>query len=180
MKNKNIIPNPFSLRNNLVGGAKNNVDNAFTILKSFDQTLSNNKLFLGLLMLTMNIGARYFSIHLSEAQEEYLRENIARELIIFGMVWTATRDLITALLVTISFVILADYLLNEDSGFCIIPKKTIDNIKFKKSRIKADGIDKPVTPEEEKHALEILNKVKRQKELETQAKFTSFFENNKD
>ena len=35
----------------------------------------------------------------------------------------ATHDIITSLLLTAAFIILADYLLNENSKFCIIPEE---------------------------------------------------------
>jgi len=150
------------------------MDAAFGAIRQIDAKLSSSKLFLGLVMLLMNIGARYFSVHLSETQEMYLRENVARELIIFAIVWTATRDILVSLMVTILFVLMADYLFNENSRLCVIPKCVLREIELKKSRL--SGVDK-VSESDERKALEVLEKSRRQKELEAQAIFVNAFAN---
>ena len=131
-------------------------------------SLNNSKFFAGLVMLMMNIGARYYTITLSKTQEDFIRYNLAREFIIFAMAWVATRDIVTSILITAAFVVLADYLFNEQSRMCVIPESFIRNQQLKKSRIKAE---KPVTPEKEQKALATLEKAKRQREAESQVKF---------
>ena len=46
-----------------------------------------------------------------------------REVLIFSMAWMGTRDIIVALILTASFVILSDFLLNAKSNLCILPNK---------------------------------------------------------
>lgn len=131
-------------------------------------SLSNSKFFAGLVMLMMNIGARYYTITLSKTQEDFIRYNLAREFIIFAMAWVATRDIVTSIMITASFVILADYLFNEQSRMCVIPQSFIQKQQLLKSRIKAE---KPITPEKERKALETLEKAKKQREMESQVTF---------
>ena len=83
--------------------------------------INNSKLFAGLVMIMLNIGSKYITIKLSKSQEEYLRNSIARQLLIFSIVWMGTRDIVMALLLTGSFIILTDHLFNEESQYCVIP-----------------------------------------------------------
>lgn len=131
-------------------------------------SLNNSKFFAGLVMLMMNIGARYYTITLSKTQEDFIRYNLAREFIIFAMAWVATRDIVTSIMITASFVILADYLFNEQSRMCVIPQSFIQKQQLIKSRIKAE---KPITPEKERKALATLEKAKKQREMESQVTY---------
>lgn len=136
--------------------------------------LDSSKFFAGIVMLLLNIGAKHFSIKLSETQEDLLKYSVARELVIFAMAWVATRDIVTSILITAAFVVLADFLLNDDSCMCVIPKDVIERRKLMKSRLAADG-DNIVTPEEERKAIETLERARKQKHLETQVQFASMF-----
>lgn len=146
------------------------MDKALIYLKTAAESLNNSKFFAGIVMLMLNIGARHITINLSKTQEEFLKYNVARELVIFAMAWVGTRDLITSILITAAFVVLADYLFNEESSYCIIPEHVIHKQQLMKSRIEPDAF---VTPEEERKALETLEKVKRHRELEAQVEFTN-------
>lgn len=134
------------------------------------QSLNNSKFFAGLVMLMMNVGARYYTITLSKTQEDYLRYNLAREFIIFAMAWVATRDIVTSILITAAFVILADYLLNEESRICVIPESFLQKQQLIRSRL---ANEKLITPEEERKALETLEKAQQQKKLESQVAFVN-------
>ena len=85
--------------------------------------LEKNKLFAGLLILVVNLGTKYVALDFSKTQEEYFRNVFSRQLLIFAMVWTATRDLIISLLLTAAFVILSDFVVNPESSFCVLPEK---------------------------------------------------------
>lgn len=136
-------------------------------------SLNNSKFFAGLVMLMMNVGARYYTITLSKTQEDFIRYNLAREFIIFAMAWVATRDIITSIMITASFVILADYFFNEQSCMCVIPKSYIQKQQLIKSRVETE---KPVMPEEERKAIETLEKAKKQREMDSQVKFVNILQ----
>jgi len=93
----------------------------FTFLSNLVHNINNSKLFAGLVMIMLNIGSKYISIKLSKSQEEYLRNSVARQLLIFSIVWMGTRDVILSLILTGSFVILTNHLFNEESQYCVIP-----------------------------------------------------------
>ena len=89
-------------------------------INEYIQSLNSSKYFAGLMILTLNIGSRYIQINISDSMEEYIKYNIARELIIFSIAWMGTRDIYIAITLTAAFVILADFLLNGKSSFCIL------------------------------------------------------------
>ena len=71
----------------------------------------------------MNIGSKYVSIELSKTQENYIKYSLGRQLLVFAILWVGTRDIFTSLVLTAIFTLLADYLFNENSKFCVIPNK---------------------------------------------------------
>ena len=82
--------------------------------------MNNSPLLAGLAMLMLNIGSKYIEIGLTKTQEQALRNSIARELLIFAMVFMGTKDIVLSIIMTAAFIILSDYIFNERSRFCII------------------------------------------------------------
>lgn len=89
----------------------------------FLSILNDNKFFAGIIMLTMNIGSKYVTIELSKTQENYVKYSLGRQILVFAILWMGTRDIFTSLILTAIFILLADYLFNENSKFCVIPNK---------------------------------------------------------
>jgi len=85
--------------------------------------LNDNKYFAGIIMLTMNIGSKYVMIELSKTQENYVKYSLGRQLVIFSILWIGTRDIFISLVLTAIFILLVDYIFNENSKYCIIPDK---------------------------------------------------------
>lgn len=84
-------------------------------------SLNNNKIFAGVIILIMNICSRYATLELSKSQEYYVKYIFGKHLLLFAIIWMGTRDIIISIVLTIVFLILADYLLNDQSKYCIIP-----------------------------------------------------------
>ena len=85
-------------------------------------TLNTSKLFVGIVMILLNLGSKYISVDISKTQEAFLSNKIIRRLIVFTIVFTATRDIVISVIITIAFIIIMSGLLNEESKICIIPK----------------------------------------------------------
>ena len=85
-------------------------------------SLNNSKFILGVTMLLLNVGSRYVELGFSKTQEQALRNGLGREIFILAVVFMGTRDIITSILMTAAFIILADYALNERSNFCVLPE----------------------------------------------------------
>ena len=101
-------------------------------------TINNSKLFAGIMMLVLNISSKYITFSFSKSQEEFIKNSIAREILIFAIVWMATRDIYISILMTAAFVVLADYVFNENSKLCLLPEK-FKNLKYVIDE-NADGI----------------------------------------
>ena len=87
---------------------------------SIIHALNNSKFFAGILMILMNLGSKYISLELSETQDEFFSNIVIRRIMIFVVIFIATKDIITSLIITACFVILVSGLFNENSKFCLI------------------------------------------------------------
>ncbi len=134
-------------------GKKENLGGKFYNLIS---VLNDNKFFAGVLMLIMNIGSKYLTLELSKTQENYIKYSLGRQIIIFSILWVGTRDIAISLILTILFILSADYLFNENSKYCIIPEQ------YKELRNEV-GKD-IVTQKEVNDAIDTLKRARKYKE----------------
>lgn len=134
------------------------VINTLSYIYNHIKSLNDSKFFAAIIMLTLNIGSRYATFNFSKSQEEYIRNSIARELLIFSIVWMGTRDIFISITMTAAFVVLAEYLFNEKSKYCIMP----DKYKNLEKIIDLNN-DKIISDEEIKQAEEILLQARKQK-----------------
>lgn len=138
-------------------------------IHSFLKPINESKLLVGMMMIFLNVGSKYIDLGLSKTQEQVLREGLAREMLIFAISFMGTRDIPTAIILTASFSILSNIVLNENSKYCMIPHK----MKKIQKLIDMNG-DGVISPEEERHTIEILEKARKQKQKDVQGTFMSF------
>jgi hypothetical protein len=69
--------------------------------------LNDNKFFLGIMLLLLNVGSRHLVDEFSVNPEEYSRNLTLRRLAVFAVCFVGTRDIVTSILLTAGFVILA-------------------------------------------------------------------------
>ena len=110
-------------------------------------SLNNNKIFAGVVILIMNICSRYATLELSKSQEYYVKYIFGKQLLLFAIIWIGTRDIIISIVLTILFLILADYLLNDQSKYCIIP-----------SNCKVEDFSGNITQKDINDSIDILKK----------------------
>lgn len=123
---------------------------------TFLQDINTNKLFIGLMMIFMNIGSRYIELKLTDGQEMILK-NIAREVLIFIIAFMGSRDLFIAFVITAVFIILSNFVFNENCKFNLIPEK------YKKLLSVVDtNKDNYVSDQELNKAYDILKKARKQ------------------
>jgi hypothetical protein len=125
--------------------------------------LNNSKLFAGVVMILLNVGSKFISIQFSKSTEEYMKNTLSKQLLVFAMAWMGTRDIYAALGLTAIFVILSDHLFNEDSSLCIVPHKY--RILHKAIDTSGDNI---VSESELAAAIAVLEKAKREKQKMSQ------------
>ena len=104
--------------------------------------LSGNKYVLGLMILLINLGARYIGNEVGDFMHKVLNHKFARRFLIFLVLWMGTRDLVVAGVITIGFILLVNTVFNENSRFCILPTMN----------------DSPINKEEYLIAKELVNK----------------------
>ena len=90
--------------------------------------INNSKLFAGCIMILMNIGGRYVSNDITAGAHKVLNTKLVRNFLVFCIAFVATRDVVSSLIIVLLFLIIFRYFLNEDSNFCVLPKKYIINI----------------------------------------------------
>ena len=125
--------------------------------------LNNSKFFAGIILILLNVWSKFISIQFSRSTEEYLKMNITKQILVFSMAWMGTRDIYTALVLTAVFTILSDHLFNEESPYCIVPKKF--RVLTKIIDTNSDGV---VSDNEISNAIAILEKAKKNKNKDEQ------------
>ena len=110
--------------------SKSSESNIIKMLEKILNHLHNNvlamnqsKFFAGLMIITLNIASRFVNIKLSKTVESYLKHTFSRDALIFAIIWMGTRDIYIALCMTLLFIILVDFVFNEDSMFCCLPEQ---------------------------------------------------------
>jgi hypothetical protein len=95
----------------------------FETARSLFKPLNESKLLMGIIMIFLNVASKYIELGFSKTQEQALRNGLGREILIFALAFTATKDLVLAIIITASFVILSDVLFHEESRFCLMPER---------------------------------------------------------
>lgn len=133
-------------------------------------SLNSNKYFAGVIMILLNIGSKYITIELSKNQEQYLKHYVSRLLLIFSVAWMGTRDIYTSIILTSSFIVMTEYLFNEQSNYCVLPSylKRFNDVLDK------DG-DTMISEKEINHAIKVLEKAKRVEEKRRQLQLLNVF-----
>ena len=85
--------------------------------------LNDSKFFAGIVMIMLNIGSKYIAMELSETHEELLSSSMIRRLLVFTVFFIATRDIWVSLVLTAVFIVLVSGIFNENSSYCVLPKR---------------------------------------------------------
>jgi hypothetical protein len=126
------------------------------------------------MMICLNIGSRYIQLNLDESTESYIKYALTKEILVFTISWMATRNIYSALVLTAVFVVLADFILNEKSKYCLLPNK------FVKSRKLGEYTNnKVITDKEVSEAMDIIEKHKLQKSKSSQLNYLDAYNMNK-
>ncbi len=136
--------------------------------KKFDW-VNKSKIFGGVMVILLNIGSKYTLMKFSPTQEAFLRNMITRQVLMFCMIWTATRDIVVSILLTAALHILTEYMFNEKSRFCVIPQRYQ---KLEKAMDTDD--DGEVNDIELNKAINVLERAKKEKRQEI---YTDVLEN---
>ena len=94
----------------------------YNIINNNLLSLGNNKYFIGMMMLLLNLGSRYIFLELGKTHDKFFNQKFVRRALIFTVFFVATRDIIASLLLTIFFIFFFLELTHENSNYCIVPK----------------------------------------------------------
>jgi hypothetical protein len=134
--------------------------------------INESKLMIGIAMILLNVGSKYVDFKFTKAQEQMLRKGLAREIIIFTIVFMGTRDIMYAILLTAAFIILSETLFNEKSEYCLVSNR----MKQITALIDTND-DDIISPEEEEKALNILKKAEKSRNRDMHNKFSTYLTN---
>lgn len=128
----------------------------YDMIKTMLKPVNESKLLMGIVMIFLNVASKYVELGFSKTQEHALRNGLGREILIFAIAFTATKDLITAILITAAFQILSNVLFHEDSRFCLMSEKM-----KKISKLIDKNKDGVISKEEEDRAIRILEEAEK-------------------
>jgi len=135
-------------------------------LDSFLQIFNNNPYFIGIMMLILNLGGRFISLEVTKKQEQFLQLPWVRRILIFTVLFVATRNLWVAFWATVFVVLFLGYLFNENSALCIFGQGGTTGSSCSSS----DQPKEEMTPEEKEILQRLSAKAQRYQNSDTSAK----------
>ena len=123
----------------------------YDMFKTLLKPVNESKLVMGIIMIFLNVASKYVELGFSKTQEHALRNGLGREILIFAVAFTATKDLVMAILITAAFQILSNVLFHEDSKYCLISERM-----KKISKLIDKNKDGVISKEEEDRVIKIL------------------------
>lgn len=104
-----------------------------SVIKKFFDYVHNNvlalnqsKIFAGIMIIIINIASKFVTFKLSKTMESYLKFTFSRNVLVFAITWMGTRDLYISIIITLLFIFVTDFLMNEKSQFCCLPSSFIN------------------------------------------------------
>ena len=92
---------------------------------NFLENIASNKYFIGIIMIVMNIGARFLIDELTPEQKKMVNTQNFRRFIIFCAFFAATRDLLSAVTLTIIFILFISQIFTDKEDMKNKKKKKI-------------------------------------------------------
>ena len=98
----------------------------------------DNKYLIGVIMVIINLGARFIVNELNEDQRNMINSKYLRRSLIFLVIFMATRDIVISIILTVVVVLFIFEFFNSDSEYSLVPKKE----KVLKNDNKNEKLDK--------------------------------------
>ena len=121
--------------------------------------MNDSKIFAGLMIITLNIVSRFVSIKVSKTMEAYLKYTFSKYLLVFTIAWMGTRDIYIALIVLLCFIVMIEFLFDEESMFYILPEEFKD---YHMSLLEDGENEEIVSDEDIKKAEKTIERAKKQ------------------
>lgn len=91
----------------------------FQQLQTIEHFINTSPFVAGCVMLIMNFGGKYVSMEIPNGMNSFFSHEWVRKLTIFCIAFVATRNIKTALLIALLFILFSRFLMNEKSKCCI-------------------------------------------------------------
>ncbi len=88
-------------------------------LETFMNNFNTSPYFIGVMMLTMNLGSRFLALEMSKGQEAFFSHPWIRRFLIFVVFFIGTRNIWVAFWMALVSILILGYLFNENSSLCI-------------------------------------------------------------
>ena len=127
---------------------------------NFLENIASNKYFIGIIMIVMNIGARFLIDELTPEQKKMVNTQNFRRFIIFCAFFAATRDLLSAVTLTIIFILFISEIFTDEEDMKNKKKKKITTTDIQNelnsliNKVKMMELDKGKNEIEEKEIVE--------------------------
>jgi hypothetical protein len=106
---------------------------AFNPLEASIAAFNTNPYFIGITMLLLNLGGRFLAMEITKEQEKFFQQTWVRGLLLFVVVFVATRNIVVAFWLSIIVMIILRLLLNENSDFYLLGREGGKPEKFQDS-----------------------------------------------
>ena len=90
-------------------------------IAALNASISGSKLVWGVAALLANVGSRFIIGELTPAQQGVLKSPIVKRIVLFCMLFIPTRDVLLSVCLTVVASALLEFLLNEESKYCVLP-----------------------------------------------------------
>ena len=90
------------------------MDKLIEYMKAGTENLNENKYFIGITMILINIGARFIIDELDDDLRKLVSNSFVRKFFIFCSVFMATRDIFSSFIITIIIIIIINEFLGKD------------------------------------------------------------------
>lgn len=130
---------------NVAGVAAAETLQALNPIEALLAGFNTNPYFIGLMMLLLNLGGRFLAMEVTKEQEKFFQNPWIRRILIFVVIFVATRNVFVAFWMALIIVIIIGFIFNENSSLYILkkpaPATPPPSEKFQNQ-------ESPLTPEE--------------------------------
>jgi hypothetical protein len=145
----------------MVNRLEKSSENLLTFLHNRVNALSTSKLFAGIMIIILNISSKFVTIRFSKSMDAYLKYTFSRNVLVFAIAYVGSRDIYVALFITLLFMLFMDYLLNEDSAFCVLPESFTEyHTKLVENMDTLSPKTEPPTIEQINQAIKVLSQIR--------------------
>lgn len=135
-------------------------------IESTITSFNSNPYFIGSMMLLLNLGGRHLATGLTPDQDKFFQNDWFRKILIFVVFFIGTRNIISSLFMSIIFILVVYYLLNDKSSLYLFKPSLPKKEEVKKEEVKTAPIYTGLTPEESEIHRRLTDKIERTRKEE--------------